>query len=194
MVAGPDAADLIRNTSVELLERARGGDRDAMDTLFGRLFPPLRRWAHGRLPSWARTISDTADLVQEALFSTFRRIDKVEVRRRGALQAYLQQAVRNRVRDALRGTARACRHEPLDAETPDDRPCPLELAMDAELRASYLAALARLRADDQQLIVGRIDLAYSYEQLALATGRRGAEAARIAARRAMVRLANEMSP
>lgn len=194
MAPAPEPADLIRTTSVELLERARGGDRDAMETLFGRVFPPLRRWAHGRLPSWARTISDTADLVQEALFSTFRRIDKVEVRRRGALQAYLQQAVKNRVRDALRGTARAAPPEPLDRETADDRPSPLELAMEAELRGRYLAALARLRSDDQRLIVGRIDLAYSYEQLALATGRRGAEAARIAARRAMVRLANEMSP
>jgi hypothetical protein len=37
-------------TSVELLRLARAGDRDAVNELFARHFPVLRRWAHGRLP------------------------------------------------------------------------------------------------------------------------------------------------
>ena len=194
MAKASETAAALRATSVELLARARAGDRQALEALFGRLFPPLRRWAHGRLPSWARTLGDTADLVQDAVLSTFRRIDSVDVHRRGDLQAYLRRAVENRVRDALRGAIRTPPHERLDPDVADHRPSALELAMDAELRERYLAALARLRPDDQLLIVGRIDLGYGYEQLAIVTGRRGAEAARIAARRAVTRLAAEMSP
>ena len=52
-------------SSVELLERARAGDSDALDRLLGRYLPRLRRWASGRLPRRARDLSDTDDLVQE---------------------------------------------------------------------------------------------------------------------------------
>ena len=161
--------------------------------MFERLFPPLRHWAHGRLPSWARSFSDTADLVQDALLNTFRRIDLVDVKRKGALQAYLRQAVRNRVRDELRGTSQHGSNESIASSLVDHQPSPLELAIGAETHARYVAALTRLRPNDQELIVGRLDLEYSYEQLALATGRRGAEAARIAVRRALTRLVDERS-
>jgi RNA polymerase sigma factor (sigma-70 family) len=193
MPRGSGDQDAITATSVELLRLARVGDRRALDELFERLFPPLRQWAHGRLPWWARSFSDTADLVQDALLNTFRRIDTVDVKRKGALQAYLRQAVRNRVRDELRGTARQGSNEPITSSLIDHQPSPLELAMDAKTHARYTAALARLRPNEQELIVGRLDLEYSYDQLALATGRRGAEAARIAVRRALTRLVDEMS-
>ena len=193
MEAASEARDQIRATSVELLALARAGDREAMNALFERLFPPLRRWAHGRLPAWARALGETTDLVQDALLNTFRRVDRVDAQRRGALQAYLRQAVTNRVRDALRIAGRTPPNAPLDLNSADDRPSPFELAMSAELRARYAAALARLRAEDQALVIGRIDLGYSYEQLALVTGRRSAEAVRVAARRAVVRLTAEMS-
>jgi hypothetical protein len=37
-------------SSIELVRRARAGDRRALGTLFQRHVPPLRRWASGRLP------------------------------------------------------------------------------------------------------------------------------------------------
>src|SRR6185436_14884630 len=45
---GPDG-----ESSIELLDRVRGGDREAMDRLFVRYLGPLCKWAHGRLPQWA---------------------------------------------------------------------------------------------------------------------------------------------
>ena len=63
---------------------------------------PLRRWVSGRLPRWARDLSDTDDIVQDTLLRTFTRIENFEVRGAGALQAYMRQAVMNRVRDELR--------------------------------------------------------------------------------------------
>ncbi len=56
----------------------------------------------------------------------------------------------------------------------------------------YEAALARLSDADRELIVASVELGYSYEQLAEATGRASPDAARKAARRALVKLAEEM--
>ena len=89
-----------------LIARVRAGDREALERLFARHLPPLQRWARGRLPKWARQLTDTDDLVQDALVQTFKRIDEFEPRRVGALQAYLRQAVLNRVRDEVRRKGR----------------------------------------------------------------------------------------
>ena len=90
----------------ELVSRARAGDQEAMERLFARHLRPLQRWASGRLPHWARDFADTDDLVQDALLQTFKRIGDFEPRRVGALQAYLRQAVVNRLRDELRRSGR----------------------------------------------------------------------------------------
>jgi hypothetical protein len=52
-----------------LIDRARAGDAEALERLFARHQKPLQRWASGRLPRWARDISETEDLVQETLRS-----------------------------------------------------------------------------------------------------------------------------
>jgi DNA-directed RNA polymerase specialized sigma24 family protein len=58
-----------------LLQRARQGDQDALNALFERYLPALRRWARGRLPRWTRDLRDTDDLVQETLVQTLGRLD-----------------------------------------------------------------------------------------------------------------------
>ena len=60
------------HSSVTLLERARAGDRAALESLIVRYLPRVQRWASGRLPRWARDMADTQDLVQETLFQTFK--------------------------------------------------------------------------------------------------------------------------
>src|SRR4029078_9466316 len=100
------------HSSLTLLERARAGDRAALESLVARHLPRLQRWASGRLPRWARDMADTQDLVQETLFQTFKRIEAFEPRGEGALQAYLRQAVLNRIREELR---RAKRRAPRSA-------------------------------------------------------------------------------
>ena len=89
-------------STLVLLERARAGDRQALDDLFGRYVPLLRRWASGKLPQWARDLTDTHDLVQETLLQTFKKIDTFEYRGEGALQAYLRQVLVNRIRAEFR--------------------------------------------------------------------------------------------
>jgi RNA polymerase sigma factor (sigma-70 family) len=185
---GSDGAMPETSTTRNLLVRVRGGDRQALDTLFARLVPSLQKWARGRLPQWARRGADTSDLVQEALVSTFVRIDGFEPRRKHALRAYLQQAIRNRIRDAIRHSSR---HAAVSIDDMDLEGCgtPLEEAIGHESARRYRAALERLAADEQELIVGRIELGYSYDQLALASGRPTPDAARMAVKRALLRLA-----
>lgn len=179
-------------TSLQLLRRARNGDRSALDELFGRHVPWLRRWAHGRLGTWARTAADTADLVQDAVLQTFRRLDRFEPRGQNALRAYLRQAVQNRIHDEHRRVmTRGVQEELVDGRL-DPGPSPLDVLMNADVEDRYRRALLRLREDDRELIVGRVELGYSYEQLATLTGRRSPDAARVALRRALVRLADEM--
>jgi DNA-directed RNA polymerase specialized sigma24 family protein len=74
-------------SSRELLRRARAGESRALSALFHRQRGALIRWARGRLPRWARNVADTADLVQDVLLQTFRRLEGFDNRGHGALQA-----------------------------------------------------------------------------------------------------------
>ena len=95
------------DSTFDLLARAKAGDREATDRLFARFLPQLRRWASGRLPRWTRDLMDTDDLVQETIIRALHRIDAFESRHEGALQAYLRQAILNRIKDEVRRTVRS---------------------------------------------------------------------------------------
>jgi RNA polymerase sigma-70 factor (ECF subfamily) len=69
---------------------------------------------------------------------------------------------------------------------------PIELAIGAEGMERYERALAAMNADDRAVIIGRVEMGYTYQELADALGRPSAEAARKAAARALLRLATRM--
>jgi RNA polymerase sigma-70 factor, ECF subfamily len=179
-------------STLALLDRARRGDREALDVLFARLLPSLRRWAHGRLGRRSRDISDTADLVQQAVVGALPHLVHFEPRRRDALRAYLRQAIRNRVTDELRRTARRPPHVPVEGADVTGGTSPLAVLLNAERGEHVRRALAGLRPEERELVVARLELGFSYAQISLATGRPSADAARMAVRRALLRLAEEM--
>lgn len=188
----PDAGD--GESTFQLIERVRAGDRDALERLFARHLKPLQRWARGRLPKWARDLADTDDLVQDTLTQTFLRIDHFEPRSVGALQAYLRQAVLNRIRNELRRKGRHAGTAALDTDVPDDEiGSPLEQAIGREAVERYERALDRLTPRDREAVVARIELGCSYEEMAQRLGKPTREAARKAAGRALERLAREMA-
>jgi RNA polymerase sigma-70 factor (ECF subfamily) len=193
---GDSLAAAIRTVDPEstftLIQRARAGDTEATERLLARHLAPLRRWARGRLPRWARDVADTDDLVQDALLQTFGNLDTFEVRGPGALQAYLRQAIINRVRDELRKTSRRPGVTDLDGLEVDRRPSPLEEAIGKEAVERYESALAALTPAEREAIIGRVEMGYSYVELADLLGRPSAEAARKAAQRALVRLVRQM--
>lgn len=179
-------------TTVQLLDRIRRGDRDALDQLFARCLPPLRRWARGRLPAAARGALDTQDLVQDTVLNSLRRLDQFESRHEGALQAYLRQAVLNRIRDEARKYTRRPGATELTDSQPSDSASPLDIAIGREGVARYEAALQRLRPADREAIVGRIELQYDYKELAVLLGKPNANAARVAVTRALARLMEQL--
>jgi RNA polymerase sigma-70 factor (ECF subfamily) len=187
----PPQPDL--ESTLELVQRAKTGDREALDRLFARCIPLLRRWASGRLPRWTRDLMDTDDLVQETVVRTVNRIHVFEPRHEGALQAYLRQAVMNRIRDEVRRGARGPSQGELDANLPDRGASPLEEVIGHEAVERYEAALASLRPEEREAIVARVEMDGSYEQVARALGKPSADAARMAVTRALLRLAQEMS-
>ena len=176
----------------DLLDRAKRGDQAAVDALFARYLPRLRRWASGRLPRWARDVSDTQDLVQETLVQVFRNMKAFEPRGEGAFQAYLRQAVLNRVRNELRRFRRHPEPAELDSNQPADGPSPLESAIGQEALECYEAALADLKPEDRELVIAKIELGYDYEELAQTFGRPTPDAARKAVQRATARLLEAM--
>ena len=180
------------DTTYVLLERAKGGNRDALDSLFARHIPLLRRWASGRLPRWARDIADTSDLVQETVIQTFKRVEAFEPRGEGALQAYLRQAVLNRIRNELRSKGRKPAIEDLDERIAADQTSPLEAAIRQEQLDRYDAAMARLKEQERDLIVARLELGLTYEEIAGALEKPSWNAARMATARALMRLAEEL--
>lgn len=174
----------------ELVRQALERRPSAIQRLFSRLWPTLERWARGRLPLWARARMDTKDLVQEAFLGLLPRLHQVEPQQREALRNYLRESIRNRIRDEVR---RAGKVEVDVAEVPvvpDTSTSPLEASIRSEEEARYREGLSCLSQADRELVVGRIELGYSYEQLALATGKRSPGAARVAVRRALLRLAD----
>ena len=110
--------------SSDLIRRAREGHRSALDVLFGRAFPWLRRRARGRLPAWARGLVDTGDLVQDVLLNVFRRITRLESTSSAAFRAYLQRAVDHRIRDEMRSVGRRGASDGLDEKDVPPRPAP----------------------------------------------------------------------
>jgi RNA polymerase sigma factor (sigma-70 family) len=179
-------------STFHLIERARAGDEQALERLFARHLKPLQRWARGRLPKWARDLADTDDLVQDTLVQTFKRIENFEPRHVGALQAYLRQSVLNRIRNELRRKGRQPHATDLDGIEVENADSPLEQAIGQEAVERYEGALQRLKPEEREAIIARVEMGYSFEELAEALGKPTPDAARKTAHRALVRLAEEM--
>lgn len=180
-------------SSLELLRKAQSGDDRALERLCSRYIPALTRWASGRLPSRARMLAETADLVQETMVRTIKHVSTIEHQRDGALLAYLRTALHNRIRDEIRRAARHPEEVQLDEglnESP--APSPLEVLIGSEAAERYERALLRLRAVEREAIIARLELRLPFEEVARAIDKPTVDAARMTFRRAVRRLAEEM--
>lgn len=191
LMPDPRPANPLESTQ-QLLDLVRQGDRDALDRLYSRCLPPLRRWARGRLPSAARGALDTQDLVQDTVVNSLRRLDHFDSRHEGALQAYLRQAVLNRIRDEARRFSRRPVQAELSESFQSDAASPLDIAIGREGVKRYEEALQRLRPSDREAIIGRLELQHDYQELAIILGKPNANAARVAVTRALARLMEQL--
>lgn len=187
-VEPPVDALLSDEPTIELILKARAGDRGAVEALLQRCLPPLKRWAHGKLPPAARGYLDTGDLVQEAALHAVRKLDSFEPRHVGAMQAYLRQSVINRIRDEVRRVGRHPAPVELPEDLESDRTSPLEFAIRSETYERYREALTKLKPRDREMIVARIEVQWSIAEIAQRFGLRTVEAARMAVTRALRRI------
>ena len=177
----------------DLVQRARSGDQSALDDLFTRYESRLRRWAHGRLPASARGPLETRDLVQDTLIKVFQKLPAFEPRHPGAFRDYVWTTLWNSIRDIARMQQRRGPSDPLASDFPGSLPSPFEEAMGSEVFARYEAAMERLRPEEREAIIARIEMGLSHAEVAEALGKPSVAAAHMAVRRALVRLAEEMA-
>jgi RNA polymerase sigma factor (sigma-70 family) len=180
-------------SSLELLHRAQAGDSSALNELLDRYRPRLKRWASGRLPRYARDMTDTDDVVQDALVGTVRNLTAFEHRGEWALQAYLRQAVSNRIRDHLRRIAARPKRDPLSEDVESPELSPLEAAQGREVFGKYERALTELDDIEREAVIARLELGCSYEEIAALVEKPSPDAARMAVSRALAKLARLMS-
>lgn len=188
----PSRSDEI-HTTAQLLARMKEGDERAVETLFRRLVPVLRRIAHGRIPTRARSHMDTQDLVQIAAARTIPHLKQFDSRAKGSLVAYIRRIMLNELRDEYRRLSRTPEMVELDLELPSDQSDPLQDAIASEVLAAYRAALEQLTQDEQDLIILSIEMGFSHADVAEAMGRPSANAARMAVARALARLVERMA-
>jgi RNA polymerase sigma-70 factor (ECF subfamily) len=178
--------------TIELVISARSGNRVALEALLERCLPQLRRWAHGRLPAHARGTLDTNDLVQEAALHVLARLDKFEPRHVGAMQAYLRMSVINRIRDEIRRVGRRPTAVELPDEPPSDATSPLEATIREEAYERYRDALTRLRTRDREMVVARVEVQWTIQEIAERFGMPSVDAARVAVSRSLKRLTAQL--
>jgi RNA polymerase sigma-70 factor (ECF subfamily) len=181
-------AKLDPETSVELLVGVRNGDAASLERLLARHLPPLKRWASGRLPNWARDLCETQDIVQESVVRALKHLDHFQPTAEGGLRAYFRRAVANRICDEIRRAQRRGVQDELTERIEARTPSPLEEAIGREVVERYDRALAQLRPKERAAIVARLEQSQSYEQIAQLLGKPSVAAARVAVGRALARL------
>lgn len=154
-----------------VLERAKRGDRAAAQMLIERAIPLVTRWAHGRVPPYARAEANTEDVVQDAVVKSLRRVGAFQHRSVSGLQFYLRRSVVNRIRDLLRRTLRrGGPAAPIEVEPPGLEPSPLEAAIRTQRFEQFLEALQQLSPGDRQIVVWRVELGYGVSEIAQRLG------------------------
>ncbi|HQX26032.1 MAG TPA: sigma-70 family RNA polymerase sigma factor, partial [Pseudomonadota bacterium] len=120
-------------------------------------------------------------------------LEQFESRHEGALLAYLRTSLMNAIRQEIRRTTRhGGAHEPL----PEDSVWPLDAELskrlDTDRWLDYEQALARLSPEQREAVILRLEFGMGWAEIAAATERASADAARMLVSRALVELAREL--
>lgn len=182
-----DTTQRLESTAL-LLQRVRSGDLVARERLCALYLPILRRWAAGQMPANHRDLVDTADLTQITLIRVLKQIDSFEPRHEGAFLGYLRDAMLSSIRDEIRRSARRGGGKTVDLDDVEWRPL-VAASVGVETMAEYEQALTRLSPDNREAVLLRFEFGLSFQEIADATERNSADAARMAVKRALTALA-----
>ena len=189
---GPDAdSPPSPEETTVLLQRIRSGDDIALNALLVKILPRFRRWAHGRLPDAARATLDAGDIVQTVATRALKQLARLDVQQHCSVGFYMRQAVLDEIASRWRSPGRKPAETTVGESLAAADTSPLERVLGAERVSLYEDALSRLTDADRDAIIGRFELAYSYEELARYLGKPSSATARIAVLRAVKRLAEQ---
>ena len=96
-----DADDDLEQT-VELVQRAQGGDTQAFDALLERYQERVHRLVRSRMGGELRREADSLDMVQEAMVDVCQGFERFEQRSESAFVSWLAAVVENRLREQVR--------------------------------------------------------------------------------------------
>jgi len=163
-----------------LIERLRRGDRAALDPLFARHEPYLRRLVALRLDSRLRRRMGVSDVVQQAQLDALERIDEyLPTADQLPFRWWLRRAAHERLhrleRDHMKTARRDVRREvPLPDRSSlmlaGQIATPSEQASKRELAAQVRRALARLDRPDRELLLMRAFEHLPYEEIGYVLG------------------------
>jgi RNA polymerase sigma-70 factor (ECF subfamily) len=193
--------------SLELVRRARGGDRVALGELLTRYQDRLRRIIQIRLGPRLQGQIESMDIVQNAFVVAIRRLEDIELRDRASVLKWLTRVATHQLNDAVdhfgaqkragvthRDIDRSSsgdrrRLEPSAADTPPD-----QAAAQNEFRALLDEAVAALPERAREVVLLRDYHDGEWEFVAREIGAPSIEAAQRAYHRAWARLRETLAP
>jgi len=187
--------------TIDLVNRAHAGDREALNELVTRYYERVRRIVRLRLGAALRARMGSDDILQEVFLEAVRNFDRFEMREEGSLINYLACIAEHRIRDAADRNSAAKRDasrevpltvqegsQDLDRDLTGGGLPPAEGASLSEQVALLEAAIDKLSAPDRELILLHDYAKASWPMVAEQTGRASPDAARMAHAEAVRRL------
>jgi len=178
--------------SIHLIREAQGGEHAALNRLFERYYARVRAVVRRRLGPALRRDFESGDLLHEALIQAFRSFDRYELRSHAEFLDWLAGIVEHRIRAAHEYVGRDKRDRDCEVALEQIRESVasgrlvlepslggVDRAIRDEERQLVWDALEELPAHYRQAVVLRHFHRASWEQVAEATGRRSADAARM---------------
>jgi RNA polymerase sigma-70 factor (ECF subfamily) len=142
---------------------------------------------------WARVFVAGRDVLHRTLLRRFHQFPLLDARQEHALRAHLRAQVADRVSTEIGGPAlRTGAKGPTLVNGGRQAVTERDKSVVDEERRTYLAGLRHLHSNERELVVARLELGYSYEQIALMTGQWNRDIVKHAVRRAVAKLAAEM--
>jgi RNA polymerase sigma-70 factor (ECF subfamily) len=188
---GPDVPGGVVTAFSELLRKAASGDRGAVEGLWKRYEPRVRRVIARRKNGGAPAGCDTDDLTQSVFAEMMRDLPRFEDRGEPAFRRWLDLKAENKVYGKFRRASTGARVRSEAARLAPDRTPEGELELRAELdetRDAIQVAVDRLDPDARAVLRLRYDQDMGYVEIAHCLGLPSAEAARKRHARALLAL------
>ncbi len=201
----PLADSLPFHHTLALVDRAQRDDSAALQELFTRYLPRVRRIVALRVGRNQQEILDLDDVTQEALIDALRGLAKFSAQSDASFVNWLSKLVVNRIRMAWRAAATEGRgggrvqrfadadHTVRDSHLIGDTPTPSKHAEATEVEDQMAAKIQLLPERYREVIIERAQCQMSYEEIAQSMDFPNANAARAFFSKALRRL-NALMP